>query len=382
MVDRLDALLLDRHQLHRPPDALRSQVVHCHNAPRPTVSLKRRRLFAHRLLVPDRVRRHVAGGRHDHRRHRHSTGTHTRHDLVVRFEHAARPGEFCAVVQHFPYHAGNRGRIQLAGRQQNRGGMVSRPGARSGGRHFRQRLERGRISGSLLCSVSGDSLWLALRFSNLRAAGIPLAHSLDQHLPPARPPSQRQRRRAQVDSSGPRDRQRLAPEGGRPLAAFAQTVERLGNRSWPFADRSHLVVLHLLAAQIPARRARLRPQAYWHAFRNPVSRVGPGQLHGRPGFRIFDQARDASRSGAEMDLRSELPAHPGGNSGGAHAQPVLGARSHQPGDVGLRELVDHGAHAPLGPLSPGRCSLGDRPERPGRLGRQRPLDARHRAARG
>ena len=192
LVDCLDAVLLDGDQLHRSPDALRSRPVHCHNPPRPSVSLKRRRLFAHRLLVPGRVRRHVAGGRHDHRRHRHSTGTHTRHDLVVRFEHAARPGEFCAVVQHFPYHAGNRGRIQLAGRQQNRGGMVSRPGARSGGRHFRQRLERGRISGSLLCSISGDPLWLALRLSNLRAAGIPLAHSLDQHLPPTRPPSQGQ----------------------------------------------------------------------------------------------------------------------------------------------------------------------------------------------
>ena len=82
------------------------------------------------------------------------------------------------------------------GRQQDRGRVVSRQGARRRRRDFRQRIERRRGDRISHRALGCHSLWVAVRLRDVGPPGFSLAHCVARNLSPLGPPSPLDRRRS------------------------------------------------------------------------------------------------------------------------------------------------------------------------------------------
>ena len=83
------------------------------------------------------LRRHVADRWRPARHHWHAAGAGPGRHLVVGHQHADRLRELRLFLRGISFSLGHRRGLQLARRQQNRGGVVSRQRARRGRRHLR-----------------------------------------------------------------------------------------------------------------------------------------------------------------------------------------------------------------------------------------------------
>ena len=139
-----------------------------------------------------------------------------------------------------------------------------------------------------------------------------------------------------------------------PLAEPFEAAEYVGNRSGPFPDRPHLVVLRFLAAAVSQRRARVQPQTDCRVRLAALRGGGYRELHGRLRLRLSDQARHARGARAQMGLRHQFPADSGRDPRRQNPQPLRGAIPDQFCRLGLCKLVNDGPYLPLRLVSAGR----------------------------
>src|SRR5579863_6901483 len=140
--------------------------------------------------------------------------------------------------------------------------MVSEEGARAGHRHFQFRNKRGRGGRSASSSLDSDPLWMALGLSRDRPYGSGVAWVLARNL-------SQTGRAATLVACGIRlyPQRSNGAERENSVAALVSVSSDVGFRICEVPDRSYLVVLSLLAAEVSQSDA-------WHIAGQDRSAAG------------------------------------------------------------------------------------------------------------
>jgi nitrate/nitrite transporter NarK len=128
------------------------------------------------------------------------------------------------------------------------------------------------------------------------------------------------------------------------LAQAAARPQRVGHRARPRPHRSYLVVLRVLASTVSERCARIQPAPDCAVRVDAVHGRGHRQLHWRLDLGLLHSPRHVVAARAHLGLRRELSTDSRRHSRSDRAQCLSGAGPDLRGFVGLRELVNDGAH--------------------------------------